>query len=72
MASYDKALEINPGSVVILNNRGLVLEELKRFDEALASYEKALQIKPDYVTAADNRRLLLNGLGQSRRAAAAR
>jgi len=50
---------VAPDAAPILNNRGLVLEELKRFEEALASYEKALKIKPDYSAAANNRRLVL-------------
>ena len=33
------------------NNRGNALQELKRFDEALASYDKALALRPDYAEA---------------------
>jgi predicted TPR repeat methyltransferase len=43
----------------VLNNRGHVLGELKRFDDALESIDKALAIKPDYTTAAINRETAL-------------
>jgi tetratricopeptide (TPR) repeat protein len=33
--------------VEAFNNRGLALQELKRFDEALASYDKALSVRPE-------------------------
>ena len=66
MASYDKALEIKHDAGPVLNNRGLVLEELGRYEEALANYEQAVRIKPDYHAAADNRRLLLQELDRSR------
>src|SRR5262249_30347374 len=36
------------------NNRGNTLQELKRFDEALASYDKAIALKPDYAEALNN------------------
>jgi cytochrome c-type biogenesis protein CcmH/NrfG len=29
-------------------NRGATLEELKRFEDALASYAEAIRLKPDY------------------------
>ena len=35
LASYDRALEINPHYVNALRNRGTVLVELKRHNEAL-------------------------------------
>src|SRR5262249_53572662 len=38
----DLALKINPKAAHAHNNRGNVLRELKRLDEALASYDRAL------------------------------
>jgi len=46
------------------NNRHLVLERLRRFEEARC--ESALKIKPDYGAAADNRRLVLEEIERSR------
>ena len=45
---FDKALQINKTNSEVFNNRGIVLQNLKRLDEALTSYEEAFRIKPDY------------------------
>ena len=44
------------------NNRGTVLQDFKRFSEALASYDKAIALKPDYAEAFYNRGIVLQGL----------
>jgi predicted TPR repeat methyltransferase len=62
LESIDKALAIKADNALALNNRGLVLRELKRFAEALESIDKALTIKPDLSAAAINRELALLGL----------
>jgi protein O-GlcNAc transferase len=49
--SYDQALTIQPNHLETLNNRGAVLMELKRFDEALANYDQALALRPDHAHA---------------------
>src|SRR5262249_34125742 len=46
LASYDKALAIQPNYPDALLSRGIALEALDRAAEALASYERALQIQP--------------------------
>jgi tetratricopeptide (TPR) repeat protein len=55
LASYDRALKVQPNNVEALYNRGLILHELKRFDEALASYDRALTRQPDFADALNNR-----------------
>jgi tetratricopeptide (TPR) repeat protein len=45
----------NPVDVVALNDRGLALYELKRFDEALACFNTVLAINPNVVEAHCNR-----------------
>jgi tetratricopeptide (TPR) repeat protein len=47
----DLALEINPNDILALNNRGIALRALKRFEDALASYDRALALWPDYAEA---------------------
>ena len=42
----DLALQKNPDGILALNNRGIALNALKRFDEALASYDRALSVRP--------------------------
>jgi tetratricopeptide (TPR) repeat protein len=36
---YDKVLAINPSAVGALNSKGLALDHLQRYDEALQSFE---------------------------------
>ena len=60
--SYDQALRINPDYAEAMNNRGVALTELNRFDAAIESYDKALRIKPDYVEAMNNRGAALKEL----------
>jgi len=50
----DKAVKQNPHSANAFNYRGLALDELKRFDEAILSYDKAIKLKPDYAEAYNN------------------
>lgn len=44
-----------PNSAEVYNNRGAILQMMKRYDEALASYDKAIALKPDYPNAWFNR-----------------
>jgi len=48
-------IEIKPDYADAYNNRGVVLKELMRVDEALGSYDRAIEIKPDYAEAYYNR-----------------
>ena len=51
----DLALDKNPANILALNSRGVALNALKRFDEALASYDRAIALQPDFVEALLNR-----------------
>jgi predicted O-linked N-acetylglucosamine transferase (SPINDLY family) len=70
LASYDQALAIQPNLAKTANNRGVALEELGRYEEALASYDRALALKPDYAEALDNRGNVLQELGRFEQAVA--
>jgi predicted O-linked N-acetylglucosamine transferase (SPINDLY family) len=59
-----RALALAPGSAVLHSDRGAVLRELKRLDEALASCDRALAIEPDFVKALGNRGNVLFDLGR--------
>jgi tetratricopeptide (TPR) repeat protein len=48
MPPTTKALEIKPNYHEAWFNRGIALDNLGRWEEAIASYDKALEIKPDY------------------------
>lgn len=47
-ASFAKALELNPRSVVSLNHLGIISRKEGDFKKALEYYERALQVDPDY------------------------
>jgi tetratricopeptide (TPR) repeat protein len=68
IASYDKALEIQPDYHQAWNNRGNALQNLGRNQEAIASYDKALEIQPDYHQAWNNRGNALGNLGRNQEA----
>jgi tetratricopeptide (TPR) repeat protein len=55
----DAALARDPGNGVALNNRGIALKGLKRFDDALVSCDRALAVQPDYAGAIANRASIL-------------
>jgi tetratricopeptide (TPR) repeat protein len=47
--SYDQALHIDPENVDILHNKGKLLSDLGRFEEAEKCFIRALQVKPNYL-----------------------
>jgi tetratricopeptide (TPR) repeat protein len=57
----DKALALKPSADAV-NNRGNALQELKRYEEALASYDEAVSLKPDFAQAFNNRGVALQEL----------
>lgn len=63
MASYDRALLLNPNYAPALINRGLALSALERFAEALECHDRALVLEPDYPEAWLNRGQSLQQLG---------
>jgi tetratricopeptide (TPR) repeat protein len=64
LASYDKALALQPDQAEILDNRGTVLRMLNRLEDALASHERALALSPDMTLAWVNRGSALAGLSR--------
>ncbi|MDP3104953.1 MAG: tetratricopeptide repeat protein [Candidatus Methanoperedens sp.] len=48
-------MELKPDEAVIWSNKGSVLHELGKLDEALKAYEKAIELEPDCVLAWFNR-----------------
>jgi tetratricopeptide (TPR) repeat protein len=49
--NYEKALELNPKYVDVLNNLGLIYDKLENYQKAIFYYQNALEIKPDYAIA---------------------
>jgi tetratricopeptide (TPR) repeat protein len=62
LASCDRALAVRPDHAEVLSNRGNILKEMKRLDEALASYDRALTVRPDHAEALSNRGVTLHEL----------
>ena len=48
LASSDAALASRADDAGVLNQRGMILKELRRFPEALASFAKAQELQPDF------------------------
>ncbi|OYV10630.1 MAG: hypothetical protein CG446_1059, partial [Methanosaeta sp. ASO1] len=51
LASYDKALKINPNSFKALKNRANVLYRIGRYEEAASDFENALLVNPGLIDA---------------------
>ncbi len=52
---FKQAAQINPNMAAVHNNLGLTLDDLQRYDEALASFDRALALVPDYAQAFANK-----------------
>jgi predicted O-linked N-acetylglucosamine transferase (SPINDLY family) len=64
LASYDRALALQPNSPDIHYNRANVLRDLKRHDEAVEAFARALQLNPRHLAACNNRGNALRDLGR--------
>ncbi len=62
--SYGMALEGNPDSALVFNNRGFSMLMQERLDEAIADLDRALRIDPDFEVAQENMRLALAWSGR--------
>jgi tetratricopeptide (TPR) repeat protein len=60
-----RALSINPRNFMVLNDLGLVNEQLGRLEEALSFYQQALEIEPSFTPAAENLKRVKQRLGIS-------
>ncbi|EKU98480.1 TPR repeat-containing protein [Leptolyngbya sp. PCC 7375] len=70
IASYDKALNINPDDHNAWIGKGTALEKLRKYKEALISHNKALEIKPDDALGWYNKGVQLGQLGRDEEAIA--
>lgn len=68
IASYDRALAIEPGDHRVWLGRSTPLRALGQFKEALSSCEQAIEINPEDPDAWSNRGALLYALGQIKEA----
>jgi tetratricopeptide (TPR) repeat protein len=61
---YELALACAPDSPEIHNNRGAVLQQMNRPEEALASYDRAIKLKPGYANAYYNQGTVLKRMNR--------
>jgi tetratricopeptide (TPR) repeat protein len=55
MGAYNKLVELFPENPLSLNNRGMYLQSLGKFDEAVVDFTRAVERDPNYVVAFANR-----------------
>jgi len=60
----ERAVAINPANVSAHYNRGNILRDLERLDDALRSYDRVLALKADHIGALNNRGVILHDLGR--------
>lgn len=63
IASYNKAIEINPESSNTYSNRGKAFFDLGRVDEAISDFNRAIELNENYVEALSNRGAALASKG---------
>ncbi len=59
---YERSIVENPNNHKAWNNKGILLRNLKRYEEALRSCERCLEIQSEYVDGLFNRGAVLTGL----------
>jgi Flp pilus assembly protein TadD len=62
--SYNKAIEGNPDSIMIYNNRGFSMLMQKRLEEAVEDFNRVLRMDPEFDIARENLRLALAWQGK--------
>src|SRR5688500_1132693 len=65
---YNKALTLNPLSIVAINGKGLSFSELGKHQEAIELYDKALQIDPSDKQVLNNKGYTLDEVGKHQEA----
>ena len=61
---YRSVLKTEPTNLTAMNNLGVLLRSLDRFDEAEISYKKVIELKPDFIEAHNNLGNVLKELGK--------
>jgi tetratricopeptide (TPR) repeat protein len=64
LALIDQALELNPDNAFAHSNKGNILQELGRVEDAIESYDKAIALAPDNVEVYNNKGNALQALNK--------
>ena len=67
VASYDKAIALNPDLALGYANRATLLQELNQKPAALADYDQAIHLNDRDAATHTNRAVLLQQMGRARR-----
>lgn len=70
IASYSKAIELNPTNIGALSNRGISQAKMGNAEAALADFDAVVKIDPNYANIYSNRGNALTMLGQYQQAIA--
>jgi tetratricopeptide (TPR) repeat protein len=62
LASYDRAIALQPDFARAYSNRGVVLADMQRHEEAVASHDRAIALRPEFAEAHSNRGVVLAAL----------
>jgi tetratricopeptide (TPR) repeat protein len=65
---FGRAIELNPDSIFILNNRGAAYARKREFDLAIADFNEAIRLDPSYAMTFDNRGVAYAKQGRYERA----
>lgn len=61
---FEKALDLCPNDISLLNNIGFTYGEMKKYDKAIETYEKSLKIKPSHANTWNGLALSYKKLGK--------
>jgi len=65
---FSRAIELDPGNAIFLHNRGLVLRNMGKYEDAVRDYTLALKLDPKSVSAYENRGYSYRKLGNFEKA----
>lgn len=60
---YDKAIQINPKESDFYNNKGIALDYLGKYNDAIVQYDLAIQNNPKLAISYYNKGIALKNLG---------
>ena len=62
ISCFNQAIELKPDYAVAYNNKGMILNDLKKYKEAVSCFNKAIELDSNYFLAIKNRDISLNNL----------
>ncbi len=70
VTAISKAMELEPDTPILYNDRGFVYASAGDYEQAIADYTRAIELDPDYVRAYNNRAQVYGELGDYERSIA--